>query len=90
MALLERRHGLLNQLVSHDQLDFPFLHRLDRAILPDKWLAAIQWAELAVAEYLPRALIVSADSPCTRREYSALDLVHMTRRNKESELVHAP
>lgn len=90
MALLERQHHLLNQLVRDDQFDLPLLHRLDHTALPDKWLTAIQRTELALAEYLPRAMIVSADSPCTSSEYGALDLVHMARWNKESELVHAP
>lgn len=90
MALLERHHHALNQLVSDDQLDLPLFHRLDHTALPDKWLTAIQRAELALAEHLPRAVIVSADSPCTSSDYGVLDLVHMARRNEEGELVHAP
>ncbi len=53
MALLKRQHCLLNQIISHDQLDLPFLHRFDHSALPDKWLTAIQRAELALAEHLP-------------------------------------
>lgn len=90
MALPESLHHVLNQFVSDDQLDLPLLYRLDHTALPDKWLTAIQRAELALAEHLPRAVIVSADSPCTRSEYGVLDLVHMARRNEEGELVHAP
>ena len=53
MALLESRHYLLNQLISHHKLDLPFLNLLNHPALPDKWLAAIQRAELSVAEHLP-------------------------------------
>ncbi len=90
MALLERQHRLLNQIIRHDQLDLPFFHQLDHSALPDKWLTAIQRAELALAEHLPRTLIVSADSPCPSSEYGVLDLVHMAWWNKEGKFVHAP
>lgn len=90
MALLESHHNRLDKVIGHNQLDFPFLHLLDHSCLPEKWLTAIKRAELTVAEHLPCALVVSADSPCSSSEYGALDLVHMARRNKERELVHAP
>ncbi len=90
MALPERQHRLLNQIIRHDQLDLPFFHQLDHSTLPDKWLAAIQRAELALTEHLPRALIVSTDSPCPSSEYGVLDLVHMAWWNKEGKFVHAP
>ena len=53
MALPESRHYLMNQPVSHHKLDLPFLHLLHHPALSYKWLAAIQRAELAVAEHLP-------------------------------------
>ncbi len=90
MALFESRHHALNKVIGHDQLDFPFFYLLNDSTLPEKWLTAIQRAELTVAEHLPCALVVNADSPCSSGKYGALDLVHMALRNKERELVHVP
>ncbi|QIQ70996.1 hypothetical protein HBB04_01360 [Pseudomonas coronafaciens] len=53
MTLFERHYRLRDQFVRNDQLDFPFVHLLDHATLPEKWLTAIQRAELALAEHLP-------------------------------------
>lgn len=74
MALLERQHHLLNQIIRHDQLDLPFFHKLDHSALPDKWLTAIQRAELALAEHLPRALVVSAIRPAPAANTAFLTL----------------
>jgi hypothetical protein len=53
MTALERSDRLLDNLVSHNELDLPFLNLLDLASSPDEWLTAVQRAELTLAEHLP-------------------------------------
>jgi len=50
VALLERSDDLGYQLVSHHQLHLPLFHHLDLAGLPEERLAAVQRAELALAQ----------------------------------------
>lgn len=88
MALLERGDDLTNQVIGHHHLDLPFLHLLDLTALPDERLTAVQRAKLALAKHLPGAVIVVANSPGTRGEYGGLDLIDVTGRHEEGELVH--
>ncbi|MNJ73369.1 hypothetical protein D3C77_701550 [compost metagenome] len=88
MALLERSDHRRNQCVGHHQLHPPLFDLLDHAGLPDEWLAAVQRAELTLAQHLPGAAIVVADASAASGEHSGLDLLHMAGRDEEGELVH--
>ncbi len=88
MALLERHHHRGDQAVFDNQLNLPLFDLLDHASLPEKWLAAIQRAELALAERLPRTAVIVADSPPSGGEYGTFDSLDMTWRHEEAELVH--
>ena len=89
MALLERSDDLGYQLVCHHQLHLPLFHHLDPASLPEKRLAAVQRAKLALAQGLPSAVVIVADAPATSGEHSGLDHVDMAGGDEEGELVHA-
>ncbi|MGF7113878.1 hypothetical protein QF017_003383 [Pseudomonas laurylsulfatiphila] len=88
VALFKSRHYRANQLIGHYQLNLPFLDLFDLARLAYEWLAAIQGAELALAQHLPGAVIISADPTATSGEYSAFDHFDMAVGNKKAELVH--
>jgi len=88
MALFQSRHHRLDQLIRHHQLYFPFLDPFDLPRFANERLTAVQWAKLALAQHLPRAVIVSPDPPATGSEYGALDHLDMAVRNKKAELVH--
>jgi len=88
MALLQSLHYRANQLIGHHKLDLPFLDLFDLPCLANERLAAVQWAKLALAQYLPGAVIVSADPPATGSENGALDRFDMTVGNEERKLVH--
>ena len=49
MALLESRHHVLNQLVSHDKLDLPFLHLLNHTAAKDLEITSRNLEEAFVA-----------------------------------------
>lgn len=89
MALLQSHHHRTNQLIRHHKLNLPFLNLLDLPRLTNERLTAVQRAKLTKPKHLPRTMIISPDPPSTRSEYSTLDLLHMTGRNKKTELVHS-
>ena len=89
MAEFQRGHHSHDQLIRHHQLDFPFLNLFDLPRFANKRLTAIQWAKLAEAQHLPRAMIINTDSPATGSEYGIFDLFHMTGRNEKAELIHS-
>ena len=89
MTKLQRRQNSNDQLIRHNKLNLPFLNLLDLPRFPNERLTAIQWTKLAEAEYLPGAMIISADPSATGGEYGTLDLFHMTGRNKKAELIHS-
>lgn len=68
MAALQCSHRRSNVLVSHHKLDLPLPYVLDLASLPNERLAAVQRAELALAEDLPGAVVIGAYSPGTGGE----------------------
>ena len=88
MAELERNYHSLNQIISDDQFNLPFPHLLDLTGLPDERLAAVQRAKLALAQGLPGAVVIIADSSATGGEYGIFDHVHVAWGNEEAELVH--
>ncbi|MNE92383.1 hypothetical protein D3C80_1900990 [compost metagenome] len=86
--MLERRHHRFDQAVFDNQFDFPLFHLLNHASLPEKRLAAVQRAELALPQSLPRTAVIVADSPATGGEYGTFDSLDMACRHEEAELVH--
>lgn len=88
VAVLERSDRRLNQLVSHHQFYPPLFDLFNHARLPDKRLATVQRAELALAQHLPGTAVVVADASATCGEHSGLDHFHMAGRDEEGEFVH--
>lgn len=88
MAAFERVDDLNDQPVSHHKLHLPLLDHLDLAGLPEVRLTAVQRAELALAEGLPGAVVIIADTSATSGKHSGLDLFDMAVGDEEGELIH--
>jgi hypothetical protein len=88
VAALEGVDDLGDQFVGHHQLHLPLLDQLDLAGLPEVRLAAVQWAELALAKRLPGAVVIVADASAASGEHSGLDHLDMAAGDEEGELVH--
>ncbi|MCY1401549.1 hypothetical protein D9M71_166700 [compost metagenome] len=88
MASLERRHYRIDQVILDNQFDFPLFNLLNHPSLPEKRLAAVQRAELALAKGLPRTAVIIADSPPSGGEYGTFDSLDMAWWHEEAELVH--
>ena len=86
MTELQRGHHDHDQLIRHDQLDFPFLDLLDLASLANERLTAVQRAELALAQDLPRTVVLGTYSTATGSEHSTLDPIDVAGRNEKGEL----
>ena len=90
MAQLESSHHITNQRVTNDKLNLPFLNPLNLPRLTNKRLTAVQRSKLTQAKHLPRTVVIVPDPPTTGSEYSVLDHLDMTVRNKKPKLVHRP
>jgi len=90
VAQLESSHHITNQRVTNDKLNLPFLNPLNLPRLTNKRLTAVQRSKLTQAKHLPRTVVIVPDPPTTGSEYSVLDHLDMTVRNKKPKLVHRP
>lgn len=90
MTEFQRCHNSNDQLIRHDKLNLPLLNPLNLPRLANKRLTAIQRSKLTQAKHLPRTVVIVTDPPTTGSEYSVLDHLDMTVRNKKRELVHRP
>ena len=88
MTELQRRHNSHDQLIRHDKLNLPLLNPLNLPRLTNERLTAVQRPKLTRPKHLPSTVVIVPDPPTTGSEYSVLDHLDMTVRNKKTELVH--
>ncbi len=88
MAQLESSHHITNQRVTNHKLNLPFLDPLNLPRLTNERLTAVQRPKLTRPKHLPGTVVIVPDPPTTGSEYSVLDHLDMTVRNKKPELVH--
>ena len=89
MAQLKSRHYRANQLIANDKLNLPLLDPLNLPSLTNERLTPVQRPKLTRTKHLPRTVVIVANPPTTGSEYSVLDHLDMTVRNKKPELVHS-
>ncbi len=87
---LQSRHHITNQRVTNHKLNLPLLNPLNLPRLTNERLTAVQRPKLTRPKHLPSTVVIVPDPPTTGSEYSVLDHLDMTVRNKKPELVHRP
>ena len=88
MAQHKSRHYRANQLIANNKLNLPLLDPLNPPRLTNKRLTPVQRPKLTRSKHLPSAVVIVTNPPTTGNEYSLLDHLDMTVRNKKTELVH--
>ncbi|MNN61506.1 hypothetical protein D3C81_1767460 [compost metagenome] len=88
MGLFQCLDRFVDQFVGHHHLHLPLGYLLDGPSLAEVGLAALQRAELALAQGLPAAAVIGADAPAAHGEHSLLHGFQMALRNVKAQLVH--